>query len=103
MIIVSPSKYYDFDSKRVKIEKIRMIQISIYIDLEKNRPLTESINDKKNKEVINEFIVKTITPKDHKTIITDKESGYESIMSKLKLAHQLCTFSLRKKSLGIKN
>ena len=90
-----PSGYYGFDSQWVKIEKVWRYRLALF-DLVNNRPLAESIVDKEDKEVIKEFLVKTIAPKDRKAIVTDKGQGYESVMSELKFAHQLCTFHLEK-------
>ena len=50
-----------------------------YIDLVNNRPLAESIVDKKDKEVIKEFIVDTLASKDRIAIVTDQGQGYESV------------------------
>ena len=56
------SGYYGFDSQWVKIEKVWIYRLALF-DLVKNRPLTDSIVDKENENVIKEFIVKTIAPK----------------------------------------
>ena len=91
-----PSGYYGFDSQWVKIEKEWRFRLALF-DLVNNRPLAECIVDKENNEVIKDFIVKTLAPKDRKAIVTDNGSGYEIIMSELKFKHQLCTFHLEKK------
>ena len=46
-----------------------------YFDIVNNRPLAESIVDNEDKEVIKEFIVNTITPKNRIAIITDQGQG----------------------------
>ena len=94
-----PSGYYGFDSQWVKIEKEWRFRLALF-DLVNNRPLAECIVDKENNEVIKDFIVKTLAPKDRKAIVTDNGSGYEIIMSELKFKHQLCTFHLEKKIIG---
>ena len=42
-----------------------------------NRPLAESIEEKKDYETIKNFLTQSVTPKDRKTIVTDNGVGYE--------------------------
>ena len=97
-----PSGYYGFDSQWVKIEKVWRYRLALF-DLVENRPLAESIVDKENEEVIKEFLVKTIAPKDRKAIVTDKGSGYESVNVRIKVCTSIMYISLREKYLGINN
>ena len=73
-----PSGYYGFDSQWVKIEKVWRYRLALF-DIVHNRPLAESIVDKEDKEVIKEFIVNTLAPKDRIAIVTDQGQGYESV------------------------
>ena len=69
-----PSGYYGFDSQWVKIEKVWRYRLALF-DIVNNRPLAESIVDNEDKEVIKEFIVNTIAPKNRIAIITDQGQG----------------------------
>ena len=90
-----PSGYYGFDSQWVKINKKWHYRLALF-DLINNRPLAEAIEEKENYKTINDFINKSISPKDSIAIVTDDGPNYEKIMEELKFDHQLCTFHLEK-------
>ena len=71
-----PSGYYGFDSQWVKINKKWHYRLALF-DLINNRPLAEAIEEKENYDTIKNFIIKSVSPKDRRAIVTDKGKDYE--------------------------
>lgn len=96
---LKPSGYYGYDEQWEKVNG-KWIYYLVIFDLIHNVPVASILSEKLSKDIIKNFIDKSIPLKDRIAIVTDLKIEYDEIMRELKFVHQHCIFHLEK---NIKN
>ncbi len=96
---VKLSGYYGYDEQWEKVNGNWVYYLVIF-DLIENVPVASMLTEKLSKNIIKDFIDRSIPFKNRIAIVTDLKMEYDDIMKELHFVHQHCTFHLEK---NIKN
>ena len=96
---VKLSGYYGYDEQWEKVNGNWVYYLVIF-DLIENVPVASMLSEKLSKNIIKNFIDRSIPFKDRIAIVTDLKMEYDGIMNELNFVHQHCIFHLEK---SIKN
>ena len=96
---VKLSGYYGYDEQWERVNGNWVYYLVIF-DLIENVPVASMLTEKLSKNIIKDFIDRSIPFKDRIAMVTDLKMEYDVIMNELNFVHQHCTFHLEK---NIKN